>query len=81
VIIYALAVWGGQTSSVSAVPWFWPAVSAVLVISGVQLLTSWFLVRTLSILSKREACINQDLCGDDRGLRQTGSHPDHLSDF
>lgn len=63
VVIYCIARWGGYTSRLEQAPWFWPAISAVLVISGAQLLTSWFLVRTLSILSKRDACIHQDLCG------------------
>jgi glycosyltransferase involved in cell wall biosynthesis len=61
VLIYGLAVWQNWTSPASAAPWFAPAVSAIMVLTGLQLLTSWLLVMVLSELSKRDARAEEDL--------------------
>ncbi|MFQ5611120.1 MAG: glycosyltransferase family 2 protein [Anaerolineae bacterium] len=60
-LIYGLAVWLGWTSSASAAPWFAPAVSAILVLTGLQLFTSWLLTLVLAELSQREARTEMDL--------------------
>ena len=61
VLVYGLAVWQNWTSPVSAAPWFAPAVSAIMVLTGLQLLTSWLLVMVLSELSEHEARAEEDL--------------------
>jgi hypothetical protein len=60
-LVYGLAVWQNWTSPASAAPWFAPAVSAIMVLTGLQLLTSWLLVMVLSELSEREARAEEDL--------------------
>jgi hypothetical protein len=61
VIIYGLAVALQLTASGLAAPWFAPAVSAILVLSGLHLVTSWLLVVLLAELSKRETRAGEDL--------------------
>jgi len=61
VVVYALAVLLGLNSSGVVPPWFAPAVSSVLVLSGVQLMTSWLLIKVLAQLSEREARAHRDL--------------------
>ena len=58
-VIYALAVWLQWTSPASTAPWFAPAVSAIMVLTGIQLITSWLLV--IDVLSNRSRQI-QDTC-------------------
>jgi len=53
-LIYAVAVWQHWTTPANAAPWFAPAVSTVMVLTGLQLLTSWLLVILLAELSERE---------------------------
>jgi glycosyltransferase involved in cell wall biosynthesis len=48
---------------VAPTPWFYAVVSAMLVLMGVQLFTSWTLVKVLSTLSERETRKLQDLNG------------------
>jgi len=60
-LIYGLAVWQHWTTSSSVAPWFAPAVSTIMVLTGLQLLTSWLLVVVLAELSKREAKAEMDL--------------------
>lgn len=62
-LIYGLAVWQNWTTPASVAPWFAPAVSAILVLTGLQLLTSWLLIIVLAELSKREAKVEMDLEG------------------
>lgn len=69
VVVYALAVLLGLNSSLVVPPWFAPAVSSVLVLSGFQLITAWILVKVLAQLSQREA-----LAQDDLGMR-----PEHVA--
>lgn len=61
VVVYALAVLLGLNSSPVVPPWFAPAVSSVLVLSGFQLITAWILVKVLAQLSQREAHAQDDL--------------------
>ncbi len=62
-LVYGLAVWQGWTSPTSAAPWFAPAVSSILVLTGLQLLTSWLLTIVLAELSERETRAEKDLGG------------------
>jgi glycosyltransferase involved in cell wall biosynthesis len=43
--------------------WFWLLCSAMLIVIGVQLVISWFVMRTLEELSQREGKTDQDLLG------------------
>jgi len=60
-LVYGLAVWQNWTSPTSAAPWFAPAVSTVMVLTGLQLLTSWLLIIVLAELSERDARAEEDL--------------------
>ncbi len=70
IVIYGLAVWLQWTAPTSIAPWFAPAASTIMVLTGLQLLTSWLLVIVLLELSKREAQAEVDLGND---LRETGT--------
>jgi len=63
-IIYLLAVRYHWTAPTAPAPWFAPAVSALLVLTGLQLVCSWFLARILSELSQRELSAANDLNGE-----------------
>jgi len=52
-----------KLTGLAPTPWFYAVVSAMLVLMGVQLFTSWTLVKVLSILSERETRKLQDLNG------------------
>jgi glycosyltransferase involved in cell wall biosynthesis len=60
-LIYSVAVWQHWTTPASTAPWFAPAVSTILVLTGLQLLTSWLLVIVLAELSEREVKAEADL--------------------
>ena len=60
-LVYGLAIWQNWTSPVSAAPWFAPAVSTIMVLTGLQLLTSWLLIIVLAELSERDARAEEDL--------------------
>jgi len=60
-LLYGLAAWQGWTASTSVAPWFFPAVSTILVLTGLQLLTSWLLTIVLAELSQREVKADIDL--------------------
>ena len=60
-ILYGWAAMAGLTAPPFPAPWFAPAVSALTVLMGVDLITAWILVRALSELSQRELRIRQDL--------------------
>jgi glycosyltransferase involved in cell wall biosynthesis len=62
-LIYGLAVWQHWTTPTNAAPWFAPAVSTIMVLTGLQLLTSWLLVIVLAELSEREVKAEADLGG------------------
>jgi glycosyltransferase involved in cell wall biosynthesis len=59
VVLYSVTKLGGFAPT----PWFFAVVSAMLVLLGVQLITSWSLVKVLSTLSEREARKLRDLNG------------------
>lgn len=60
-ILYGWAAMAGLTAPPFPAPWFVPAVSALTMLMGVDLITAWILVRALSELSQRELRIRQDL--------------------
>ncbi|WP_448592661.1 glycosyltransferase family 2 protein [Thermoflexus hugenholtzii] len=60
-VLYGWAAMAGLTAPPFPAPWFVPAVSALTVLMGVDLITAWILVRALSELSQRELRIRQDL--------------------
>jgi hypothetical protein len=60
-LVYALAVWQSWTAAGSLAPWFAPAVSTVLVLTGLNLVTSWLLIIVLAELSQRETRAVADL--------------------
>jgi glycosyltransferase involved in cell wall biosynthesis len=60
-MVYAVAVWQHWTTPASTAPWFAPAVSTMMVLTGLQLLTSWLLVIVLAELSEREIRAEADL--------------------
>jgi glycosyltransferase involved in cell wall biosynthesis len=62
-LIYGLAVWQHWTTPANAAPWFAPAVSTIMVLTGLQLLTSWLLVIVLAELSEQEGKAEADLGG------------------
>ncbi|MER3458293.1 MAG: glycosyl transferase, partial [Chloroflexota bacterium] len=64
IIIYLLAVRYHWTAPTAPAPWFAPACSALLVLTGLQLVCSWFLARILSELSRRELSAANDLNGE-----------------
>jgi glycosyltransferase involved in cell wall biosynthesis len=56
-------------------PWFYPVVSAMIVLMGAQLFTSWTLVKVLGTLSEREARKLQDLNGSTLPTTATSEMP------
>jgi glycosyltransferase involved in cell wall biosynthesis len=60
---YVAAVALNLTTPASPAPWFAPVVSAMLVLTGVQLMSAWSLARVLSELSRREHHAQNDLAG------------------
>lgn len=60
-LVYALAVWQSWTVPDSPAPWFAPAASTVLVLTGLNLITSWLLIIVLAELSQRETRAVADL--------------------
>lgn len=59
--LYGLAVARHLTDTSAAAPWFLPAMSALLVLNGIQLIASWVLALMLDTLSKRELRMRDDL--------------------
>ena len=64
IALYGWATLAGLTAPSSPAPWFVPAVSALAVVMGVDLITAGLLVRALSELSRRELQIQRDLAPD-----------------
>lgn len=60
-LTYALAISLNWTAPTSPAPWFAPAVSTIMVLTGLQLLTSWLLVIVLAELSERDVKAGIDL--------------------
>lgn len=60
---YIVAVAANLTDPTGAAPWFVPVVSALLVLTGVQLVSAWGLARVLAELSLRDSRAQEDLAG------------------
>lgn len=65
-IIYVVASINDWTAPTSPAPWFAPAVSSLLVLTGMQLMASWFLGRVLADLTTRNVKAQRDLKGDEQ---------------
>lgn len=63
VACYIAALASNLTAPDAAAPWFAPVVSAMLVLSGVQLVSAWALARLLAELSLRDSRAQEDLQG------------------
>jgi hypothetical protein len=63
IVCYIVAAAVDLTAPGSAAPWFAPVVSAMLVLTGVQLVSAWGLARMLAELSQRASLAQQDLAG------------------
>jgi glycosyltransferase involved in cell wall biosynthesis len=63
VSLYAAAVLFDLTKPSGATPWFAPVASALLVLTGVQLVSAWGIARLLAELSVRDGLATQDLGG------------------
>jgi glycosyltransferase involved in cell wall biosynthesis len=64
-----------KLANLAPTPWFYPVVSAMIVLMGAQLFTSWTLVKVLSSLSQRETHKLQDLNGSTAPVAQTAERP------
>lgn len=63
-LIYSFSVWRRWDRSKhkpQVAPWFAPASSTILVLTGLQLITSWLLTLVLSELTKRDTKAQKDL--------------------
>jgi glycosyltransferase involved in cell wall biosynthesis len=63
-LFYSVSVWRRWDRSkqkVGVAPWFPSAASTILVLTGLQLITSWLLTLVLSELTKRDARAQKDL--------------------
>lgn len=65
VVTYVLAASLGWTNPTSQAPWFAPAVSTILVLTGIQLMSSWLLTVVLAELSAQETQADLDMGGLD----------------
>jgi hypothetical protein len=63
VACYAAAVAADLTAPTAPAPWFAPVVSAMLVLTGVQLVSAWALARLLAELSLRSTRAQEDMAG------------------
>jgi glycosyltransferase involved in cell wall biosynthesis len=59
VVLYVVT----KLADLTPAAWFYPVLSAMLVLMGAQLFCSWMLIKVLSTLSKREAQRERDLNG------------------
>jgi len=64
VATYLVAALNNWTAPASPAPWFAPAVSSLLVLTGMQLMASWFLSRVLADLTTRDAKAQRDIDGE-----------------
>lgn len=62
-LFYGLYIWKRwhRSGEKETAPWFVPASSAILVLTGIQLFTSWLLTIVLAELKDREARVDADL--------------------
>ncbi|NCC34544.1 MAG: glycosyltransferase family 2 protein, partial [Chloroflexia bacterium] len=58
---YVAAVVFDLTNPALATSWFAPVLSALMVLTGVQLMSAWSLARVLAELSRRDAEMEADL--------------------
>lgn len=79
VALYGWAVLARLTAPPFPAPWFVPAVSALAVVMGVDLLTAGILVRALAELSQRELRARQDLEARPAVARSTEPIPQPIS--
>lgn len=61
VAIYVVASINDWTVATSRAPWFAPAISSLLVLTGLQLSAAWFLARVLGDLTVRDAKVEHDM--------------------
>jgi glycosyltransferase involved in cell wall biosynthesis len=71
VVLYVVT----KLADLAPTPWFFPVVSAMIVLMGAQLWTSWTLVKVLSTLSERETRKLQDLNGSTTPTATTIDRP------
>jgi glycosyltransferase involved in cell wall biosynthesis len=64
-----------KLTDLAPTPWFYPVVSAMILLMGAQLFTSWTLVKVLSTLSQRETHKLQDLNGSTAPVNPTTEMP------
>jgi glycosyltransferase involved in cell wall biosynthesis len=64
VVLYIAAVAFDLTNPALQISWFAPVVSALMVLTGVQLVSAWSLARVLAELSVREGLAARDLNGN-----------------
>jgi hypothetical protein len=57
----------GRNRETEVARWFVPASSTILVLTGLQLITSWLLTLVLSELTRRETQMQADLKGKFKG--------------
>ncbi len=62
-LVYGVAVWQQWTELGSSAPWFAPAVSTIMVLTGLNLVAAWLLVVVLSELSQDELKATRDMDG------------------
>jgi hypothetical protein len=63
-LIYSVSVWRRWDRSrrkPEVAPWFAPAASTILVLTGLQLISSWLLTLVLSELTRRDTKAQKDL--------------------
>ncbi len=74
-LFYGLDVWRrwdrSKQKETEVARWFVPASSTILVLTGLQLITSWLLTLVLSELTKRETLVQADLNGK---FKDNGHH-------
>ncbi len=71
VVLYVVT----KLAELAPTPWFFPVVSAMILLIGAQLWTSWTLVKVLSTLSERETRKLQDLNGSTTPAATTIERP------
>jgi glycosyltransferase involved in cell wall biosynthesis len=64
VAIYVVASINNWTAASSPAPWFAPAASSLLALTGMQLMAAWFLSRVMADLTARDVRAQLDLNGD-----------------
>jgi hypothetical protein len=76
VVLYIAAVAFDLTNPALQISWFAPVVSALMVLTGVQLVSAWSLARVLAELSVREGLAARDLAGN--GVLETAANAENV---